>query len=218
MPDQQMDQIIDIDALSLFSEVEDINPEANFNDQPPLPPEFDGSGAPIRYLTVMKLIQDAKTGAVAKPKQTNQGKPYLMLSLDFLIEDEGMPWHGTGVRSWPSTMVGRAGTSEIDSLLKALTGAPGLGMSHGQKVQTVLQYINAGKPVRITGRWEAAETLPKEEREAGAAYPKPFVRGMINFPKRALPDGSVVYEELENNPDTGKPCQTNFRITGYWPV
>lgn len=218
MPDLQMDSIIDMDALSLFSEVEDINPEADFTDRPPLPPEFDSNGTPIRYLVTMKLIQDSKTGAVAKPKQTSQGKAYLMLSLDYLIEDEGMPWNGTGVRAWPSTMVGRAGTSEVDSLLKALTGSPGLGMSHGQKVQTVLQYINAGKPVRISGRWEATETLSKEEREAGADYPRPFVRGMANFPKRVLPSGSEVYDELENNPATGKPCQTNFRVVGYWPV
>lgn len=215
-------QMVDLDNLEMFSEVASIDPEANFSDMPSLPPEFDAAGNKIKYMVVPRFVltEDGKYLKRQPPKNkpdAPMSECNIQVNAEYVIEDEGMPWHHTRVRAWPSTRVTNAGTSEIDSILKAYTGTPGIGLTNGQKAKSLCEKIAAGIPFRITLRWEATEVATQEERDAGE-FKNPFLRGMKNFPTRVLPDGSVSYDELDVNPATKKQARTQVRVEAYWPL
>jgi len=219
---ESQNQMVDLDDLQMYSEVQTVDPNAEFGGFS-LPPEFDSEGKKIKYLCKARFLPGTDGKFIKRsPPPDNKSAPMsqwnLQIAVEYVIEDEGMPWNHTRVRAWPSTRV-FAGTSEIDALLKAWAGGNpvGVGLSNGQKAAKAIEKINAELPFRITGHWEAGETATQEEKDAGE-YPKSFLKGMRNFPMRKLADGSVAYDELSENPATKRACRTNFRVDAYWPA
>lgn len=232
MPNYEANTQINLAELELFAEADNtIDPNANIDDAPPLPPEFDENGKEIKYLVTPEMVTDEKSGAPVKVIQFKNGDRDVQ-GLQFLglichVMDEGKPWNKTRLRSWPSTRV-RSGTTEVDQILKAYLGqqyaSAGAHLwAIGVKVKYLAEQFAAQRPFRVTLQWEASK--PKKNADGSAAlrpngqqdYER-VRKGMKNFPTHTLADGRVVFEQLESDPATGEEVRTDARIVSYYPA
>lgn len=223
---------IDLSELALFVEAEaNIDPEANMDDAPPPPPEFDSEGREIKYLVTPEMITDKATQKQVKViKYQSAGRDVQGLAffgLDCTIIDEGKPWNKSRLRSWPSTRLMNQ-TTEVDQILKAYLGGQYASERAylwpvGKKVNYLVEQFSAQRPFRVTVRWECS--APKKNadgtpslNDAGKQEYENVRKGMKNFPTRELQDGTVVHVPLTEHPTTGEEVRTQARIISYYPA
>lgn len=204
---------IDLSNLSLFGEVVEVNPEANLNDTPPPPPDSD-------YRATPELVtsDDGNFVKLGKPPKTGNGRPPLQLiGVDWSIQAEGYPFDGAKIRTWPSTRMQQNRTTEIDVLYRAYTGRAAIGLTEGQKVQAVIEYLQAGQPLVVETEW-AAQVMAEETDENNN---RTVLRKMERFPKDA--NGNYIpLVSMDQHPNAklreelkGYEVRTQARIVNY---
>jgi hypothetical protein len=215
--------MIDINQLDQFNDVEEVNPDAMSTDAIPPPPdgvhEFklevvkDGIGDPNKRVA----FDDGSVGFFEITKGPQQGKRHLQIVVDFKIDEPGAKWDGQSVRKWVNTMVGRTETSEVDTLLKAITGQAGAGLSNGQKIQKLHELIVAGARIKAETEWTATKKTGEKNDKDKDVY-KVFARGM-NHPAFAVKEGGKVVGQapITEDPADGSECSTRFEIARYLP-
>jgi len=221
MADEYVAQSVDLSQLDLVPEadvVDAINPDADFSDVPPPVPDPEKGDA---WMAKPKLINFKDTTSPLKTMKdsANPNAHHLMLQVEWELVDsrlEGTIWEGNTMRTWPSTMPGRSGTSEIDTLLKVYTGKAGVGMSRKQKIEALVPYLQAEQPIKVVTEWRAE--IPEQDKEKLAKRPdatKTIKYGMGSFP---VVEGSnpPIYKHIFEDPRyPGIPVRTRAVVAAY---
>lgn len=204
--DDMIGKGVSLADLDLFDEIENVDPNADLTDTPPPPPEN-----PAGYLATPTL----KLGDNGQPaiKINNAKKP--QVSVTWEIVEDGK-YKGRKFFTYPSTMVTRSGTSEVDQLIKAYTNKSAAGMPDGNKMKVLINLLQTGRPLRIVGEWRfEAEDPAATPNAEGRRKSKTYVYGMKNFPAEQV-GNEVVYRPLKFNPnDPNHAGNTEFRIVTY---
>jgi hypothetical protein len=215
--------VVDINNIDQYNDVEEIDETAMSTDQAPPPPK----GVHVAKLTLVKDgikegkrvkgVDDGSMGFFFYP----EGKLQIMLCIQATIDEEGQPGNGQNIRVWENTMVGRdVKTSGVDSYLRVLTGHAGVGLTNIQKAKKLHDLLKTEPKVRIDLDWEARLVEPeKKENSAGVekdVYPL-VLRGMEKFPSVEV-GGVKIYKPLTEDPKTGAECRTKFVIKQLLPL
>jgi hypothetical protein len=215
----------DLELLTdIGTEVEVINPDADM-ESVVLPPEGK------KYVVIPKLI--AMKGTETHYTKPNKAGKLQFVGIDWKIEDPGKPWHGQSSRTWPSTSLNRAGTTEVDVLLRAYTGKAGVGQMDKVKVGALGKILLAGQPIKVDIQWEAqlrVQGEPEDTEQKDKLNFKVILRGMTKFPK--LESGNYtavesvdqlsedlqkkVAEYMETYPDL--TIESSWRVKNYYPM
>src|SRR5574337_846300 len=137
-----------LDELSLYSEVQaGVNPDAELDARPAPPPEREDG-----YLAIPTLIPNEDGTPFKKREEKDKGgnvvAEHPQLTVEFAIQDPGQRWDGAKFRSWPSTVVQRSQTTEMDAIIRAYTGQSPVGWSKGQKAKFCYDQFVGQAPIR----------------------------------------------------------------------
>jgi hypothetical protein len=198
---------IDINDPRLQQEMVEANPDANFFDPTPPPPDD-------RELQVVVRVDDEGPSAKKQAKRGDpQGGPFtgpLVVSFPLVLQvvDPGQPWDAQYIYDNASSGISDAkGTSRLHTILRAL-GAPALGnMSLAQLRDHAINVFSTEPTAFITGEWEARCEDPK----ARGGW-RTCCRGMKNFPKdETKPTG---FDHIYVDTKAGKVAG-RYRVSNY---
>jgi len=213
--------------------VEEINPEAMSTDKTLPPPDGDHQ---LRISIVVDGVKDEK-------KRFNPGNQFPANCVQFFtlperngrpastqfiitVQEEilgvtGEPAPGGRRRCWPSTMVRGEGanrTSDIDTLLRAVTGQAGVGMTNIQKIKALYDVLVVTPAVvKAKTEWvgEVQVEDPKKPGETKRVVAKKdgkYLAGMGNFPVNEAGFPVAVDED-----DSGNEVYLGWRVKAYYP-
>lgn len=170
----QIDDKIDINDPILQQEMIEADPEADYFELPPPPPDD------IEY-QVKVLLGD---GGVTCKRQERKGDLngqrtgplFLNFALELRIVDPGQPWDNAACfDNATSIVMQNSGTSKLHSILRSL-GAPAMGRMDLAALRDHMLGVLAGEPVTvIAGKWEA------RVKDPDGSY-RTVRKGMKNFP------------------------------------
>lgn len=180
--------------------VDQINPDAWADDAVPPPP-------PGTYLFKATIVRTDKGVPDIRFGQTKQGVPYAMVVMDHVIKHEDQAYNEQSTREFASTLLNRNKTSRVDMWLRQFTGSAGVGMTAGQKVSRLLEYLNAEPEFYGDIDWELGAAEVGVDANGDKVY-KTFYTSAKQFPVDA--QGNPV--ALQAYPQTGEAARTRFKI------
>jgi hypothetical protein len=209
---------IDINDPMLIQEMIEANPDANFFELPPPPPDDR------EYIVKVGLGDRGMTVKRQMRKGDMDGQPsgplFLICALENRISDPDQPWNDAPLfDNATSIIMGSSGTSLLHAILRAL-GHPALGrMDLGTLRDHALSVFSSELTCGVTGKWEASV-----KREDGSGKYRIIRKGMKNFPLIDPADpNSERYPYVEViDPDTKKPTgemvRAQFKINQYFLI
>lgn len=167
---------IDINDPILQQEMVEADPEADYFELPPPPPDD-------REYQVKVLLGERGLSVKRQERKGDQdgqrtGPLFLNVSLEDRIVDPGQPWDNAACfDNATSIVMQNSGTSKLHSILRVV-GAPAMGRMDLAALRDHTIGVLAGEPLAvITGKWEAQV---KDENAKGGY--RTVLKGMKNFP------------------------------------
>lgn len=223
-----------LNSLDQFNDVEEIDPNAMATDARPLPPAG-------RYQIRLKIAQDAaKNNAkrIESPDfpgnniiyfQMKDGSKHLMIVVTHEIISENPKFNGQRWDEWMSSKADKfTQTSQVDTLLRAITGRAGVGMRTNQKVKHLYDILVTEPIILAEIEWKGqvpkldpATGQPvlndkgKKEYVTATIGGKKAVR-MANFPK--ISDNPEVFQSADVTDDNGESVFVGVEVAKYLPA
>lgn len=167
----------------------------------------------------------------ANPERGGAKAVELGIFLRAAIYAPGEAWAGQRVEvegvqgNFYSTMVGKNGTSQVNSFLRYFFGDPRSGVDSFRRVKELYDLVAAGQANYLLGEgdWVAYENLGDANKDEKGNYirPKILLKGMTRFSPN--PDiNSPLYHKgcryLAADEVNGKPAITRFVVTQLRPL
>jgi len=217
MPDVKT---IDINDPLLQAEMVEANPEADFFELPPPPPDdrdyMVKVGMGDRGMTVKRQMR--KGDAEGNPT----GPLFLIVALENRIIDPDQIWNDAPLfDNATSIIMNSSGTSLLHAILRAL-GHPALGrMNLSELRDHALSVFSSELTCGVSGKWEAS--IEDQNPKAKKKY-RIVRKGMSNFPliDPAHPElGYSPYAEVidsDTKRPTGDTVRAQFKINRYFLI
>ena len=214
MPDDPA--VIDINDPLLQQEMVEADPEADFFELPPPPP--DDREYQFKVMLGEKGITAKKQKRKGDPDGRPSGPVFLNVNLELRIVDPGQPWDNMPTQDYATSIVMQSsGTSKLHSILRAL-GAPAQGRMDLAALRDHIMGVLGSEPLCFgTGIWEARI----EDSAADGGY-RTVKKGMKNFPLVDPKQPELghypyaeVYDSTTKKP-TGEQARAYFRINKYF--
>lgn len=156
-----------LNALDELGDVEEIDPDANVDDQPPPPPKgtyqirlrnmkdaerkkLEGiaqNGSPEDAQLAAKILQEFPDANISWFRTKKDGKLHFSIVIEQeLVSDDPLAKNRKN-KVWKNTMISQfVPTSAVDTFLRILTGRAGVGMTAGRKIAELYGLL-ATEPV-----------------------------------------------------------------------
>jgi len=212
---------IDINDPRLQAEMVEANPDADFFELPPPPPDDRD------YLVKVVLGEKGLIAKRQSRKGDATGRPtgpyYLNAALECVILDQDQPWDQAKLfENATSIIMQSSGTSLLHAILRAL-GYPALGRmpltGPGSLAEHAISVFTSDATCMVSGNWEARTQLPDKTGDLEWVTVK---KKMKNFPliDPANPQaGHYPYVEVidpTTRQPTGEMARAQFRISKFY--
>lgn len=205
MPDQD---VIDINDPLLQQEMVEADPDADFFEMPPPPPDD-------RDYQVKILLGERGVNVKRQTKKTDQpghptGPLFLNFALELRIMDPDQPWDGAPLFDNATSIVMQSsGTSLLHGILRAV-GQPAAGRMDLAALRDHALGVFASEPTcLISGKWEA------QAKDQDGKY-KTVKKGMKNFPLIDPSHPELGHSPYAEDKQTGEAARAQFRVNKYF--
>lgn len=207
---------IDINDPLLQQEMIEADPEADFFELPPPPPDDRDYQAKILLGERGVNVKHQKMSGDKDGQPT--GPLFLIFALELRLIDPGQPWDDAPLFDNATSIVMRSsGTSLLHAILRAV-GVPAMGRMTLAELRDHALGVFASEPVcLVSGKWEA-----QIEDPPGSKNYRAVKKGMKNFPliDPAHPElGHYPYAEVFDpvtKQNTGEMARAQFRVNKYF--
>lgn len=167
-------EVIDINDPILQQEMVEADPEADYFEMPPPPP--DDREYQVKLLLGEKGPMVKRQERKGDSNGERTGPLFWNFPLELHFIEPGQPWdNDVCFDNATDIVMQRSGTSKIHSILRSL-GSPAMGRMSKAELRDFVLGVLAGEPIGIiTGKWEASVKMDD------GTY-RLVLKGMKNFP------------------------------------